>query len=52
MDEEITIIDSNTRNEKIKNLFINNKKKFILVGSIILLMLVVYFSFNEIEKKK
>ena len=27
MDEEITIIDSNTRNEKIKNFFINNKKK-------------------------
>ena len=29
MDEEITIIDSNTRNEKIKNFFINNKKKLI-----------------------
>ena len=27
MDEEITIIDSNTRNERIKNFFINNKKK-------------------------
>ena len=27
MDEEITIIDSNTRNERIKNFFIDNKKK-------------------------
>ena len=38
MDEEITIIDSNTRNEKIKNFFINNKKKLILTVSIILVM--------------
>ncbi len=27
MDEEITIIDSNARNERIRNFFINNKKK-------------------------
>ena len=27
MDEEITIIDSNARNERIKNFFINNKKE-------------------------
>ena len=31
MDEEITIIDSNARNERIKNFFINNKKKLILI---------------------
>ena len=31
MDEEITIIDSNTRNEKIKNFFIENKKKLVLI---------------------
>ena len=30
MDEEITIINTNTRNEKIKNFFINNKKKLII----------------------
>ena len=30
MDEEITIIDSNARNERIKNFFINNKKKLII----------------------
>ena len=51
MDEEITIIDSNTRNEKIKNFFIKNKKKFIAVISIILFILIGYFSFNEIKKR-
>jgi len=30
MDEETSIIDSNTRNEKIKNFFIQNKKKLII----------------------
>ena len=29
MDEEISIINNTTRNEKIKNFFINNKKKLI-----------------------
>ena len=31
MDEEIAIIDSKTRNEKIKNFLIKNKKKLIIV---------------------
>jgi predicted negative regulator of RcsB-dependent stress response len=31
MNEEISIINSSTRNEKIKNFFINNKKKLILI---------------------
>ena len=44
MDEEITIIDSNTRNEKIKNFFINNKKNIIIIFSIILYYY-GYFSF-------
>ena len=52
MDEEITIIDAKTRNEKIKNFFIKNKKKFIAVISIILFILIGYFSFNEIKKIK
>ena len=29
MDEDITIINTNTRNERIKNFFINNKNKLI-----------------------
>ena len=42
MDEEITIIDSNTRNERIKNFFINNKKKLIIIFSIILVIIIGY----------
>ncbi len=51
MDEEITIIDSNTRNEKIRNFFINNKKNLIIGISVVIIGLVGYFSFDEIKKK-
>jgi predicted negative regulator of RcsB-dependent stress response len=51
MDEEITIINKNTRNEKIRNFFLNNKKKLIIIFSIILILLVGYISFDEIKKK-
>ena len=49
MDEEISIIDNNTRNEKIKNFFINNKKNLIIGIIFIIISIVVYFSFNEIK---
>ena len=52
MDEEITIIDSNTRNEKIKKFFINNKKIFIIGFSIILILIIAYLSMNEIKERK
>ena len=51
MDEEITIINSNTRNEKIMNFFINNKKKFIIGFSIIIIMIIGYLSMKEIKKQ-
>ena len=51
MDEEITIIDSNTRNEKIKSFFINNKKKLIIGVSVIAIVLVGYFSFDKIKER-
>ena len=51
MDEEISIIDSNTRNEKIKNFFVNNKKNLIVNIIVIIIGLVVYFSFNEIKER-
>ncbi len=40
MDEEITIIDSNTRNERIKNFFVENKKLLIslLIGLILIVL--------------
>ena len=51
MDEEITIIDSNTRNEKIKNFFINNKKKLIIGISIILITIIGYFLMKDIKEQ-
>ena len=44
MDEEITIIETNTRYEKIRNFFINNKKLLIsIVGALILVLFSFYF---------
>ena len=53
MDEEITIIDTNARNERIKNFFINNKKKLIITVSVISVIIIGYLSFeNSKEKNK
>ena len=52
MDEEIAIIDANTRNNKIKNFFIKNKKNLITVISIIIFIFIGYFSYDEINKRK
>ena len=51
MDEEITIIDANTRKEKIKNFFLNNKKNLIILLSIMIILLVGYFSYDEIKER-
>ena len=51
MDEERTIIDSNTRSEKIKNLVVNNKKKLIAGFSIILIVIIGYLSIKEIKEQ-
>ena len=40
MDEDVSIINTNTRNEKIKSFFINNKNKLIF-GFIVLLVGIV-----------
>jgi predicted negative regulator of RcsB-dependent stress response len=50
MDEEITIIDTNTRNKKIIDFFKKNKIKVILIFSALLILLVGYLSFVEIKK--
>ena len=55
MDEEITIIDSKTRNEKIKNFLIEKRKIIIFIVSFLLLGLLSFYSFNaykESNKKK
>ena len=52
MDEEITIINSNTRSEKIKNFFIDNKKKIIVGFSIIIILIIGLFLIKEIKDRK
>ena len=54
MDEDLSIINSNTRNEKIKNFFVNNKNK-IISGIIFLIIIIIgVFSYDKylIGKKK
>ena len=53
MDEDLSIINANTRNEKIKNFFVNNKN-FIIFGIIILILVVtcVYSYDKYLTKKK
>ena len=51
MDEEITIIDSNTRNQKILNFLINNKKKLIIGFSIVLIVIISYLSMKEVKER-
>jgi len=46
MDEEITIIDSNTRNEKIIKFFIENKKLLITISSILILIIFSFYSYQ------
>ena len=52
MDEDIEIINTQTRNEKIKNFFINNKNSLISILVIIILALIGYFSFEEYQSSK
>jgi len=51
MNEEITIIDTNTRLEKIKNFFYNNRKIFIICLSIIIILLVSYFTYDKTRER-
>ncbi len=54
MDEDLSIINANTRNEKIKNFFVNNRNK-IISGIIILIIIILgVFSYDKhlINKKK
>ena len=52
MDEDISIIDSNTRNEKIKKFFINYKKLLISLLVLVITLLISYFIFEEFNEKK
>ena len=46
MDEEVTLIDTRTRNEKIKNFIIKNKKKLISVLLIIIILILGFYSYQ------
>ena len=51
MDEEISIIDSNTRNEKIKNFLTNNKKKIISSVLILVILVIGIYSIDTYKKQ-
>ena len=52
MDEELSIIDTNTRNEKIKNFFVSNRKIIIISISLIILIIIAFFGFDEFKSKQ
>ena len=54
MDEELSIINANTRNEKIRNFFINNKYKIIFGIIILIIIVTVVYGFDKYltNKKK
>ena len=51
MDEEISIIDSNTRNEKIKNFLTNNKKKIISSVLTLVILVIGIYSIDTYKKQ-
>ena len=52
MDEDLSIINSNTRNEKIKNFFLNNKKILSIFLFVLVISLIGFFSLNEYRDKQ
>ena len=52
MDEDISIINTNTRNERIKNFLIKNRNKLISILLIIILSLIGFFGYEEFNKRK
>ena len=51
MDEEIEIINTNTRIEKIKNFFISKRKQLISLLLLIVLILVTFFGYQEFDSR-
>ena len=52
MDQEVEIINTNTRNEKIKNFFVKFKKLIFSILVIIILLLLSFFYYQDFKKKK
>ncbi len=52
MEEDISIINNNTRSEKIKNFFVKNKNKLIIFFLTIILLIFGFFALKEYENSK
>ena len=52
MEEDISIINSNTRNEKVRNFFINNKNKIISTIFVLIIVLIGAYSFDSYKTNK
>ncbi len=52
MDEDIAIINSKSRFEKIKNFFLNNKKNIIVFFSTIFFLIIIFFIYQEYKKNQ
>ena len=52
MDEDISIINSNTRQEKIRNFFVSNKNKIISIIIILIVILIGAYSFDSYKTNK
>ena len=52
MDEDISIINNNTRNEKVRNFFVDNKNKIISTIVFLIVILVGAYSFDKYKTNK
>jgi hypothetical protein len=52
MEEDISIINSNTRNEKVRNFFVNNKNKIISTIIVLIILIVGAYSFDSYQNNK
>ena len=52
MEEEISIINSNTRNEKVRNFFVDNKNKIISTIVILIIVLAGTYGFDSYKTNK
>ncbi|MDA9682026.1 hypothetical protein N9T86_00510 [Candidatus Pelagibacter sp.] len=52
MDEDVSIINSNTRNEKVRNFYIKNKNKIISTIVVLIIVLIGAYSFDSYKKNK
>ena len=50
MDEEITIINEKTRNEKIKSFFLENKNLLLSIISVLVILIISFFSYQAYKK--